>query len=131
MANAGISCGVVAPSLMPRRPGNRFKTDERDAKELAMSLRAGTLEFVPIPSGEEEEVQGLIRCREDIARLVRLFKVTVYHWLLSRDTGCKAGGPACLPKRCRRVTRPRPGYGRMVSFPRNANAIVNLQRGKE
>jgi hypothetical protein len=61
------------------------------ARELAMSLRAGTLEFVQIPSGEEEEVPRLIRCREDIARQIRLFKMTVSHWLLSRDIRALAG----------------------------------------
>lgn len=84
-SKAGISCRVVAPSLIPRRPGNRVKTDTRDAAELALALRAGTLEFVRIPSEEAEEVRGLVRCREDIARQVRQFKTTVSHWLLSRN----------------------------------------------
>ena len=83
LTEAGISCRVVAPSLMPRRPGNMVKTDIRDAKELAAALRAQTLEFVRIPSCEEEEVRGLVRCREDIARQLRSFKQIVSHWLLS------------------------------------------------
>jgi transposase len=85
LTKAGIPCRVVAPSLMPRRPGNRVKTDTRDAAELALALRAGTLEFVRIPSEDAEEVRGLVRCREDIARQVRLFKTTISHWLLSRN----------------------------------------------
>ncbi len=83
LTEAGISCRVVAPSLMPRRPGNLVKTDIRDAKELAAALRAQTLEFVRIPSREEEEVRGLVRCREDITRQLRSFKQIVSHWLLS------------------------------------------------
>jgi transposase len=85
LSKAGIQCRVVAPTLIPRRPGNRVKTDARDAKELALALRAGTLEFVRIPTMEEEEVRALVRCREDIARQVRVFKMTISHWLLSRE----------------------------------------------
>lgn len=88
---AGIPCRVVAPSLIPRRPGNRVKTDSRDAKELALALRADTLTFVRIPALEEEEARGLIRCREDVARQVRLFKTTVSHWLLNRGQRVPAG----------------------------------------
>jgi transposase len=84
LSKAGISCRVVAPSLIPRRPGNRVKTDARDAKELALALRAATIQFVRIPAVEEEEVRGLVRCREDVAREVRLFKMTVSHWLQGR-----------------------------------------------
>ncbi len=79
-----IPCRVVAPTLIPRRPGNRIKTDSFDARELALALRAGTLEFVRMPTLEEEEVRGLVRCREDIARQMRSFKSTISHWLHSR-----------------------------------------------
>jgi hypothetical protein len=59
------------------------KTDNRDAKELAAALRAQTLEFVRIPSCEEEEVRGLVRCREDIARQLRSFKQIVFYGVRS------------------------------------------------
>ncbi len=107
LLKAGIVCCVVAPALIPRRPGNRIKTDSRDARELALALRAGALEFVRLPSVEEEEIRSLIRCREDIARQVRVFKTTVSHWLHSRGhrlpPGLKRWTPAfwkwvrCLP----------------------------------
>ena len=82
LGKAGIPCRVVAPSLVPRRPGDRVKTDIRDAMELALALRAGTLKFVRIPTPEEEEVRGLVRCREDIAKEVRRAKQIIAHWLL-------------------------------------------------
>jgi transposase len=98
LSKSGISCRVVVPTLIPRRPGNRIKTDARDATELALALRAGTLEFVRIPTLEEEEVRALVRCREDIARQVRVFKTTISHWLHSRDhrvpSGLKRWTPA-------------------------------------
>ena len=87
LLDKGVDCRVVAPSLTPRKPGDRVKTDARDARELAMSLRAGTLTFVRIPSEEEESVRGLIRCREDVAKEVRRLKHIIAHWLLTH--GCR------------------------------------------
>jgi transposase len=85
LQKAGIPCRVVAPSLVPRRPGDRVKTDTRDAMELALALRAGTLKVVRMPTKEEEEVRGLIRCREDIAKEVRRIKHVIAHWLLIHE----------------------------------------------
>jgi transposase len=79
----GINCRIVASSLIPRKPGDRVKTDARDARELALSLRAGTLTFVRIPSEEEESVRGLVRCREDIAKELRRLKHIIVHRLLT------------------------------------------------
>lgn len=62
----GLGCVVVAPSLIPRKPGERVKTDRRDARKLAELLRAGLLTEVHCPSSEEEAVRDLCRCREDI-----------------------------------------------------------------
>ena len=60
----GIVCEVVAPSLIPTKPGDRVKTDGRDARKLTMLLRADTLTAVQPPSPEEEAVRDLCRCRE-------------------------------------------------------------------
>lgn len=64
----GIDCRVVAPSLIPKRPGDRVKTDRRDAVELARLLRSGDLAAVHVPSVEDEAVRDLCRAR-DAARL--------------------------------------------------------------
>lgn len=61
----GVACDVIAPSLVPVRPGDRVKTDRRDAKKLVRLLRAGELTFVMPPSPEQEGLRDLIRCRED------------------------------------------------------------------
>ena len=61
-----MSCIVVAPALIPVKPGERIKTDRRDARKLAELLRAGLLTEVHPPSREEEAVRDLCRCREDI-----------------------------------------------------------------
>jgi transposase len=65
-AAAPLVCEVIAPSLIPIRPGERVKTDRRDARKLARLLRAGELTEVHPPSEAEEAVRDLVRCREDI-----------------------------------------------------------------
>ena len=62
---AGIACTVVAPALMPRRPGDRVKTDRRDALRLAELFRAGELQGVWVPTAEDEALRDLVRARED------------------------------------------------------------------
>jgi transposase len=61
----GVACVVVAPSLIPRKPGDRIKTDRRDARKLAELFRAGLLTEVHPPSPEDEAVRDLCRARED------------------------------------------------------------------
>ena len=62
----GIPCDVIAPALIPRRPGDRVKTDRRDAGHLAVLYRAGALTAIHIPTEQEEAARDLLRCREDI-----------------------------------------------------------------
>jgi transposase len=71
LAERGIECVVVAPGLVPQRPGDRVKTDSRDARKLARLLAGGLLEPVYVPSPELEAVRDLVRTRED-ARLDRM-----------------------------------------------------------
>lgn len=60
-----LDCIVVAPSLIPTKPGDRIKTDTRDARKLAELLKAGVLTEVAPPTEDEEAVRDLCRCRED------------------------------------------------------------------
>ena len=59
----GFSCEVIAPSLIPRKPGDRRKTDRIDAINLAKHLRSGLLTPIEIPSEEQEAIRGLVRYR--------------------------------------------------------------------
>jgi transposase len=59
----GVACDVVAPSLIPRRAGDRVKTDKRDASRLARLHRAGELTPVRVPTQAEEAVRDLVRVR--------------------------------------------------------------------
>lgn len=62
---AGISCTVAAPSKIPRAPGDRVKTDRRDAERLARLLRLGELVAVRVPDPVQEAARDLVRARED------------------------------------------------------------------
>lgn len=66
LVGQGIPCDVIAPALIPRRPGDRIKTDRRDAAQLAVLFRAGALTAIHIPTEQEEAARDLLRCREDI-----------------------------------------------------------------
>ncbi len=67
----GIACDVVAPGLVPVRPGDRVKTDPRDARKLARLHAGGLLEAICVPSVELEAVRDLVRARE-AARIDRM-----------------------------------------------------------
>ncbi|MFH1618974.1 MAG: transposase [bacterium] len=58
-------CAVIAPALTPVRPGDRVKTDRRDAEKLASFHRSGELTEIRVPTREEEATRDLPRARED------------------------------------------------------------------
>jgi transposase len=87
-----VPCDVIAPALIPRRAGDRIKTDRRDASQLAILYRAGALTAIHIPTDQEEAARDLLRCREDIRADVlrarhRLSKFLLRHG--RRFTGTK------------------------------------------
>lgn len=61
-----IECEVIAPSLIPQKPGERVKTDKRDAIKLATLYRAGELTPIYVPSEDDEALRDLVRAREDV-----------------------------------------------------------------
>ncbi len=71
LVERGIDCQVVAPGLVPTPPGDRVKTDPRDARRLARLHAGGLLEPIYVPSPELEAARDLVRARED-ARLDRM-----------------------------------------------------------
>ena len=66
IVESGHDCQVVAPSLIPRKPGERIKTDRRDALKLSHLLRAGELTAVWVPGEEQEAMRDLTRARADM-----------------------------------------------------------------
>ena len=85
LVGRGISCQVVAPGLVPQRPGDRVKTDRRDARLLARLYAGGLLEPIAVPSAELEAARDLLRARED-ARIERMrARQRLGSFLLRRD----------------------------------------------
>jgi transposase len=80
----GIACEVIAPSLAPSKPGDRVKTDRRDAERLASSYQAGTL------TGEREAFQVATRCgrllQRFVGRLARMSEMTYTQACLPRTS---------------------------------------------
>lgn len=64
LAELGVKCEVVAPTLAPMKPGDRVKTDRRDAERLARSYRSGDLTAVWVPDAGSEALRDLVRARE-------------------------------------------------------------------
>ena len=68
LVKKGMTVAVIAPSSIPRKPGDRVKTDRRDALMLARLARNGDLTAVRVPDASDEAVRDLIRAREDAVR---------------------------------------------------------------
>ena len=64
----GVECHLAAPSLIPRRPGERRKTDRRDAIKIARDFRDGRLVLIHVPTEQDERIRDLVRCRETLQR---------------------------------------------------------------
>lgn len=64
----GYACDVIAPSLIPQKPGHQRKHDRHDAAQLAHYYRSGDLTAIRIPTEVEERVRDVVRCRETLQR---------------------------------------------------------------
>src|SRR6201993_5035825 len=64
LTQLGVDCAVIVPTLVPKKPGDRVKTDRRDALKLARSHRSGDLTAVWVPDGASEALRDLVRQRE-------------------------------------------------------------------
>jgi transposase len=82
---AGHEIAVCAPTRSDRRPGDRIKTDKRDAIRLARLLAAGELTLVTVPTVEHEHLRDLVRCREDIRADLMRARHRLGKFLLRRE----------------------------------------------
>ena len=91
------TCWVGAPSLIPKKAGDRVKTDRRDATQLARLMRSGDLTAVYVPTVEDEAIRDLARAREDAIRDRKAAKHRLKAFLLRQDIryeGRATWGPA-------------------------------------
>ena len=99
LTQKGHVCWVVAPSLIPKKPGDRVKTNRRDAIKLARLRRSGDLTPVYVPQVEDEAMRDLCRAREETIRALQAAKFQRKAFLLrhdSRSTGRATWSPAHL-----------------------------------
>jgi len=147
-ARAGIACTVAAPSKIPRAPGDRVKTDRRDAERLARLLRLGELVAVRVPDPVGEAARDLVRAREDargdlMRARHRFSKLLLRHglvyegsaWTRAHDTWLRrqrfAGRVLALAFDELRRRRPGGGApGRARSGDRRARRRAALLRGR-
>jgi transposase len=99
LTKKGSACWVVAPSLIPKKAGDRVKTNRRDAMQLARLMRSGDLTPVYVPKVEDEAIRDLSRAREDTLRDLKAATFRLKAFLLRHDiryTGRATWGAAHL-----------------------------------
>jgi transposase len=99
LTQKGQVCWVVAPSLIPKKAGDRVNTNRRDAIKLARLMRSGDLTPVHVPRVEDEAIRDLCRAREDAIHDLKAAKCRLNAFLLRQDiryTGRATWGPAHL-----------------------------------
>ncbi len=92
MREWGYQCDVIAPSLIPKRPGVQRKHDKYDAAELARLYRSGELTAVRIPTEAEERVRDVVRCRETFQKEILKSRHYILKFLARRGS-CFAKEP--------------------------------------
>src|SRR5713226_5885745 len=85
LTKKNLKCWGVAPSQIPKKAGDRVKTDRRDAVQLARLLRSGDLTPVYIPSVEDEALRDVVRAREEVLKDLKAAKVRLKAFLLRQD----------------------------------------------
>ena len=129
LATWGIACTVIAPSLIPTKPGVQRKHDTYDASQLARLFRAGELTAVHIPTEAEERVRDLVRCRSTLQREILKSRHDVLKFLARRGLVYREGTPWRQPhyEWLRRLARRR-GSERVWRISRAARVHAQSSR---
>ena len=132
----GYACEVIAPSLIPMRPGVQRKHDKRDAADLARFYRAGELVVVRIPSEAEERVRDVVRCRETFQREILKSRHYILKFLARRGFVFREGTNWCTPhlrwlQHLTTEASPLAPHDRLVYREYHALLLYKLQRREE
>ena len=98
LAQLGVACQVIAPTLVPVKAGDRVKTDRRDAERLARSFRSGDLTAVWVPDAAHEALRDLVRAREAAKRDQLRARHRLQKFLLRHGRRAPAGTTAWSEK---------------------------------
>ena len=93
LVSVGVRCEVIAPSLIPKAPGDKVKTDRRDCRRLARLHRAGELVAIRIPTPLEEAVRDLCRARGDMVEDLTRARNRLSKFLLRHSRVWRGGSP--------------------------------------
>jgi len=132
----GHACEVIAPSLIPKRPGVQRKHDKRDAADLARLYRSGELVAVRIPSEAEERVRDVVRCRETFQREILKSRHYILKFLARRGFVYRDGTNWCTPhlrwlQHLTTAASPLAPEDRLVYREYHALLLYKLQRREE
>ena len=127
----GHECLVAAPSLIPKRPGERIKTDRRDARNLALALRAGTLTAVHVPTPEQEAFRDVVRAWQQAKRDVTAAKQRLKSFLLRNDIRYegRAGWSTAHRRWLARLVLPSPVQ--QIVFQELIDAVLERERRRD
>jgi transposase len=129
LAGMGVSCRVCAPSLTPRKPGERIKNDRRDANALARLHRAGELTYVWVPDALHEALRDLVRARHAACQDVRRDRIRIQAFLLRCDLRFE-GKPWSTRHRTWLCNRQFVHPARQIAFQTYLNALGNDEARK-
>jgi transposase len=119
----GHQCLVVSPSLTPKKPAERIKTDRRDAVKLARLARAGELTAIHVPDQRDEAVRDLVRAREDAVCMQRQARQRLQALLLRNDIRY-VGKSAWTPAHRRWIARVKLAhYEQQIAFEEYVQAV--------
>lgn len=119
----GHQCWVVSPSLTPKKPSERIKTDRRDCLKLARLARAGELSPIHVPDATDEAVRDLVRAREDAVCMQRQARQRLQALLLRNDIRY-VGKTAWTPAHRRWIARLKlPHPEQQIAFEEYVQAI--------
>ena len=107
----GLDVRVVAPGSIPKGPGDRVKTDRRDAIRLVLLLAAGELSFAFVPTVENEQFRDMVRCIDDVRSDLLRARHRLGKFLLRRGErfpGRRAPGREITRSGCKRCVSPTP-----------------------
>jgi transposase len=129
LTELGFVCRICAPSMTPRKPGERIKNDTRDAVTLARLLRAGELTYVWVPDTLHEALRDLVRARHAACMDVRRARTRIQAFLLRNDLRF-AGKPWSYRHRMWLCNRRFDHPAQQIAFQTYLNALEHEEQRK-
>lgn len=122
----GLACDVIAPSRIPRKPGDRVKNDHRDAITLARLARAGELTAIWVPDPIHEAVRDLVRARHAASKDLKQARQRIQSFLLKHAASTYSAKPWTGRHRLWLAGRRFPHEAQQIAFQSYVNAMEQI-----